>query len=71
MKTVRTVKTADILKLINGQRRNEDGTIDRKEDEDDIVYFDEAEGLYYDASGNLLEFNPDDYIIECDEWEGE
>ena len=32
--------------------------------EEDLVYFDELEGIYYDRNGNPIEFNPDDFIIE-------
>ena len=30
----------------------------------ELIYFDEQTGLYYDQLGNLIEFNPEDYIIE-------
>jgi len=29
-----------------------------------LIYLDEQTGLYYDSLGNLIEFNPDDFIIE-------
>lgn len=38
---------------------------DKRDDEmPELIYFDEQTGLYYDSVGNLIEFNPDDYIIE-------
>lgn len=38
---------------------------DKNDDEmPELIYFDEQTGLYYDSAGNLIEFNPDDYIIE-------
>jgi hypothetical protein len=29
-----------------------------------LIYLDEETGIYYDAAGNKIEFNPDDYLIE-------
>ena len=29
-----------------------------------MIYLDEETGIYYDAAGNKIEFNPDDYLIE-------
>ena len=75
VKSIKTVKTADIVNLINGAKLSEkiqaNGTTEeltkeKQEDEEEgeLIYLDQETGLYYDRHGNLIEFNPDDYIIE-------
>ena len=74
VKSIKTVKTIDIMNLINGIKGGEksqqnmvpaeDLKENKVKEEGELIYLDEETGLYYDQNGDLIEFNPDDFIIE-------
>lgn len=72
-KTIKSVRTADIVKMINGAQEEDASVIpdvlktDADNDQEEIIYFDEIEGIYYDQNFNQIEFNPEDYMIEYGE----